>query len=244
MQQFLKLSFIFLAIAVLPACGPHYKKRSLSYLQQATPSYKQTQDNVTLEVTKLGEKDTGFLFDGQGYKLKNFAQPLYIRILNNSDHTFLLDTKSITMPQISIKELHEKISYKKLLPITGIVGASTLYVPLLGLNVSGLYLAASNGYVLLTTCLCVSTALLVIVTPFIIPVTIISGCKYSKNVDHANYDLHEDIHEKVSENILKIPADTMQEFLFFADAKQFKNNFNVTLNEKITNNALTFNVTL
>ncbi|CAN5216719.1 hypothetical protein BH09DEP1_BH09DEP1_6260 [soil metagenome] len=31
MKQLFKLLFIFLVIAVLPACGPHYKKRSLSY---------------------------------------------------------------------------------------------------------------------------------------------------------------------------------------------------------------------
>lgn len=244
MKQLIKLFSIFLAIAVLPACGPHYRKRSLSYLQQVKPGYKQTKDQVTLEVTQLNEKDTNTLFDGQGRKLKKIAYPLYFRIENQSNQSFLLDPQSITLAQLSAKELQEVICYKKLLPIAGIVGTGALYIPLLWVHTFGIYTAVIYNYVFLTACLCASGALLILTTPFIIPATIISSCKYSNNVDHANQDLHEDIHEKVSENIVKIPADTTHEFLFFADAKQFKNNFDITLTEKLTQKPLLFNVTL
>ncbi|GMU18840.1 MAG: hypothetical protein AMXMBFR12_00320 [Candidatus Babeliales bacterium] len=244
MKQLLKLLFIFLVIAVLPACGPHYRKKSLSYLRSIKPGYSQTKDQMALEITQLNENDTNALFDGQGRKLKKIARPLYFRIINQSNYSFSLNPQSITLAQVSVEELQEAICYKKLLPIAGIVGAGALYIPLFWIHTFGIYAAVIYNYVFLTACLCASGALLLLATSFIIPATMISSVKYSNNVNHANQDLHEDIHEKTSGNFLKIPADTTQEFLFFANSKQFKNNFDVTFTEKITQKPLTFNVTL
>lgn len=244
MKQFLKLLFIFLVIAVLPACGPHYRKKSLSNLRSANPGYSQTKNQLTLEITQVSEKDTHELFDGQGRRLKKIAYPLYFKIVNQSNCSFYLTSESFGLDQINLNELHKAIGYKKFLPIMGIVGAGASYIPLLFLHTFGIYAAVISNSVFVAGCLCASGALLILTTPFVIPATILSSYKYSTNVDHANHDLHEDVQEKTPGEFFKIPADTTQEFLFFADAKQFKNNFDVTFTEKTSQRPLTFNVSL
>lgn len=246
MKQFLKLFFIFLIIAVLPACGPHYQKQSLSHLRQTPASYKTTQDDVTVEVRKLTQSQTKSLFDGQGKHLNKLgAQPLYFKIINDSDKTFLFNSNDITLTALDPQIIERALS-KSYLPMAGSFFKSL--IPLAGsILLLNVFVASSHPLLALVTYPTIMVCAILIV--FVgAPVSIGRACYSSyqtKNkVNEYNECLAEDITEKNIPKSLKIPADTACEFLFFTDATQFKNNFQITLIEKITQQPLTFNVTL
>lgn len=234
-----------MAIAVLPACGPHYKRRSLSYLQQAPTNYIETKDNVTLEIKKLDKAHTKPLFDGQGRYLPAMGlQPLYFKIVNNSDKTFLFNSHDISLATVSSEIIKEALS-KNYLPIAGTFGKCM--IPVAGsLFLLKVFSAASHPILFIfaipTVIFCAT--LLIFGTPICLGYACYSSYQTKNQVNEYNENLDEDIREKSTPADLKIPADTQHEFIFFADAAQFKNNFAVTFAEKITQKTLTFNVTL
>lgn len=245
LKQFLKFFFIFLAIAVLPACGPHYKKRSLSYLQQVPPNYAETKDNVTFQITKPTNAHCDVLFDNQGkYLIQAGIQPLYLRIINETNRTFFLTSNEISLKHADPQLVTEALSKGKL-PIFGTFLQSTAPITIPTLFFIGCIKATdpSAAFIFAPAAL-VFIGIGILISPIIIVSTIYSCYQTNKQLNEYNHDLAEDITEKNIPETLKIPADTIQEFLFFADAAQFKNNFDVTFTEKITQKNLTFNVTL
>ncbi len=245
MKQFFRLFFIFLVVAALPACGPHYKKRSLSFLQQAPVNYKETKENVTLEIKKLDKAHTKSLFDGQGkYLLKTDIHPLFMRVTNASNVTYILNSTNINLNSVN-QELILKESVRGKWPVFTAFCQTTAPLTLAGFY--GVYFmhTVDNGvgFVLLPFVVVYSAAVL-IATPFVIANAIYNSYQINNQIIDYNQTLLEDLREKTLPEILKIPADTAQEFLFFAHAKQLKNNFEVTFVEKLTQKPVTFNVTL
>lgn len=245
MKQLIKLFSIFLAISLLPACGPHYRKRSLTHLQQGPADYKKTINNITLEVKKLDKNRTNSLFDGQGKHLNQLQiQPLYFKITNDSNNTFMLNSSHINLIAVN-QEVINNLLAKNYWPIAGAFGKAL--IPLAGsfLLLKAFTLSTHPLLLILSIpTLTVCAALIVFGTPVSIGYGCYSSYQAKNQVNEYNENLAEDISEKTIQDSLKIPADTTQEFIFFADAKQFKNNFDITLTEKITQKPLTFNVTL
>lgn len=245
MKQFLKLFFIFLIIAVLPACGPLYKKRSLSYLQESPADFKENKNGLSLSVKKLNKRQMSSLFDGQGkYFSKIGTQPLYLKITNDSNKTFLLDSKDISL-EPSNPQMIKMALAKGYLPVAG--SFSKAMIPVAG---SLLFLGFHNFIhdpaitILTFPILVVSCAIVVCCTPFFLGYACYSSYQTNNQINEFNETLVEDISEKTIPDSFKIPADTTHDFLFFADATQFKNTFSVTFTEKVTQQPLTFNVTL
>lgn len=241
MKQFFKLLPAFIGLLILPGCATYYKKRSLSYLQ-LKPRYKKTQEQITLEITKLEERQIRSLFDGQGkYLLRVGAQPLYLRIINDSNHTYYLHPANITLTRISNEQINTALAQ----------GMS----PVLGTLAQGLIPSALFSYIVVDTAINGLTAISLnffgpavfiigVVAIFSIPVMLYSCYQKNNEVNEYNRNLSEDIRGKNIPESLKIPADTTQEFLFFADATQFTDTFSITLTEKLTQTPLLFNVTL
>lgn len=245
MKQLIKLFSIFLVIAVLPACGPHYKKRSLSYLQQAPLNYLETKDNVTLEIKKLDKAHTKPLFDGQGrHLLKIGVQPLFMRVTNANNFTYLLNSTNINLNSVNQELIFKELVHGKW-PIFTTFCQTTAPIALASLY--GVYFVNTVdkgvGFILLPF-IVVYCAVVIVSIPFVIGTAIYSSYQTNNQIIDYNQNLLEDLTEKTLHETLKIPSDTTQEFLFFADAKQFKNNFDITLTEKLTQKPLTFNVTL
>lgn len=244
MKQLIKILFIFLVIAVLPACGPHYKKRSLSYLQQAPTNYIETKDNVTLEVKKLDKAHTKPLFDGQGRYLSVIdVQPLYFHISNNDNKTFFLHADKINLVSVNIEEIKCALAHGNW-PVLLKIGTGTIGTGCLLYFTAAILKDLDNVFFLFAPVIASAALCFMITIPFVIGNTVYSSYQLNKQIIEYNQDLHQDIDEKNMPATLKIPADTAQEFLFFADAQQFKNSFDITITEKLTEKPLTFNVTL
>lgn len=245
MQQLLKLSLIFLAIAVLPACGPHYQKRSLSYLKHDNPNYTHTQNNVTLEVRKLNKSQTRELFDGQGKYLPRLKTlPLHVQIINQSNITQVIDKNSIALPQCD-ELIVQNALRKNNLPFVGAVFIGLAPVCLCFIATATIGLAASALALDLASNLSNSFILSPLFWTSATLISVGGACCFTyKKREKYNQDLCKDLAEKSIYESLDCTPGTTLEFFFFADAKQFKNNFDVTLVEKITNTPLTFNVTL
>lgn len=246
MKQFIKLFPMLFGLLILPGCTTHYKKRSLSYLQQAPLDYKETKENITLEIKKLDKAHTKPLFDGQGKYLLNIgAQPLHLRIINDSNCTYYLYPESISLARIDNEKIGIALS-RGMSPVLGSLAQGLVPISLFGLMIFDISRTGLNAVTLFIfgPAIIVIGAVAIISLPFIIGSTIYSCYQKNNEINEYNQSLSEDIAEKNIPDSLKIPADTTQEFLFFADATQFKNNFDVTCTEKITQKPLTFNVTL
>lgn len=244
-KQIFKLFFIFLVIAVLPACGPHYKKRALAYLQQAPLNYSETKDNVTLEIRKLDTAHTKPLFDGQGkHLLKIGVQPLFMHVTNANNSTYILNSTNISLSSVNQELIFKELVRSKWPVLTSFCQTTA---PLALASLYGIYFINTvdkgAGFILLPF-IVVYCAALVVAAPFVIGTAIYSSSQTNSQIINYNQNLFEDLAEKTMPAVLKIPADTIQEFLFFADATQFKNNFDITFTEKTSQKPLTFNITL
>lgn len=238
MKQFFRLFPIFAGLLILPGCVTQYKKRSLTYLQQTSINYKETKNNLTLEIRKLNKSQTQSLFDGQGkYLLGINTQLLHLKIINNNNITYFLSGNNIGLNAIDNEKIQAALCKDKS-SIYGVAGYGALCTGLL------IYGAIDSSKYIHIPIQATFFTLFVLLTPTMIVATICNSYKVAQAIKEYNIDLKEDFAEKTISESLKIPADTVQEFLFFADATQFKDNFDITFTEKISQKPLTFNVTL
>lgn len=116
MKQILKLFFILIVIAVLPACGPSYQIKQLKHLERQSCSFEQTKDNVLLRVHPLSKSESDTLFDGRGYYLlrnKNPLQAIQVTAFNKTDHVFILSADMIDLQLAPKTQIVKAIEYDR-----------------------------------------------------------------------------------------------------------------------------------
>ncbi|CAN5216642.1 hypothetical protein BH09DEP1_BH09DEP1_6250 [soil metagenome] len=199
---------------------------------------------MTLEIRKLNKSQTSDLFNGRGKYLSDInAQPIHFKINNQSNATYYLYDKNITLNQFEIEKLHSSLCLSKLsvfllaglYTFVAIVALDNAIDCSKTLNVFGHYTPSPVSTFFVYSV--IQATLYAILTPVVF-------YQQNKKINEYNSDLLEDIMEKCLPPKLIVPSDIDTEFLIFTHAKQSKNSFDVTFTEKITQKPLTFNVTL
>jgi len=230
-----KLLSIGCLLFLLGGCGSRYQARALKNVKKKEADFIEKKEGVELRVKRLTPSDFSKTFKGQ--TLMQDISPLLLTIKNDSDHTVLIDEKSIGLKLLTATQIKSKLSRSIPLRLFGGIVAIPLTIAAIAGTLAAVALLGFSGG-------CIGCTIIAALAGGIYTgIPLVVGTAGYKTYDALkfNQELGKDLKRKViSEQIIE--PHKKQSMLLFA--KKAPNNFDISLFNVDQQKKVTFNVQL
>lgn len=231
-------SATLVALLLLPACGPHYKRNKVPPLTQ-TSCAPVIKNDIEISAHHMNRTEIQQTFGSRGRKLGYYGLcPIQLSIKNNGTESVLFDPAQVSIPYADHADVAYCLQNRTALTTTSLLG--------IGLLATGAVYLATLPFVvwyqitgfgtLMYVGFGAATGLLVL-TPTI-------SIYYAKQAQYANRMIAQDIKDVAVSHARSIPAGQELEVILFTKKENCKKDFTVSLINEANQEVTTFNIAL